>query len=159
MPEKTNYYPLDIEYKKIVMEIATPVTLYSEFTSTEGKIVNTTAIWDTGANHSVLSPKIVKELGLRSIDTAPIHGINNMSRESDIVVASIRFTDDLVLTNRRFSVINIPGTEVLIGMDIIKMGNFVINNSKGKTLFSFVIPPLEERISYSEIVKSGENRQ
>ena len=61
MPEKTNYYPLDIEYNKIVMEISTPVTLYSEFTSKEGKIVKTSAIWDTGANHSVLSPKIVKE--------------------------------------------------------------------------------------------------
>jgi len=155
MPEKTNYYPLDFEYSRLVREISTPVTLYSEFSSAEGNIVNTSAIWDTGANHSVLSPKIVEELGLHSIDSAPIHGIANTSRDSDIVVASIRITDDLVLTNRRFSVIDIPGTEVLIGMDIIKMGNFVINNSKGKTLFSFVIPPLEERISYSEIVKNS----
>jgi len=155
MPEKTNYYPLDFEYGKLVREISTPVTLYSEFSTAEGKIVNTSAVWDTGANHSVLSPKIVGELSLRSIDSAPVHGIANTSRESDIVVASIRITDDLVLTNRRFSVIDIPGTEVLIGMDIIKLGNFVINNSRGKTLFSFVIPPLEERISYSEIVKNS----
>jgi len=153
MPEKIQYHPLDFEYKKIVREISTPVTLYSSFSSSEGKIVTTSAVWDTGANHSILSPKIVQELGLCAIDTKLVHGINKSNCLSDIVIATIRLTDDLVLTGRRFSVNNIPGTDVLIGMDIIMLGNFVINNTDGKTLFSFVIPPLKEKISFSEIVE------
>jgi len=153
MPEKIQYHPLDFEYKKIVREISTPVTLYSSFSSSEGKIVTTSAVWDTGANHSILSPKIVQELGLCAIDTKLVHGINKSNCLSDIVIATIRLTDDLVLTGRRFSVNNIPGTDVLIGMDIIMLGNFVINNTDGKSSFSFVIPPLKEKISFSKIVE------
>jgi hypothetical protein len=41
-------------------------------------------------------------------------------------------------------------------MDIIMMGNFVINNTDGKTLFSFVIPPIKEKISFSKIVDSSD---
>jgi predicted aspartyl protease len=121
MPEKIQYHPLDFEYKKIVREISTPVTLYSSFSSSEGKIVTTSAVWDTGANHSILSPKIVQELELCAIDTKLVHGINKSNCLSDIVIATIRLTDDLVLTGRRFSVNNIPETDVLIGMDIIML--------------------------------------
>jgi hypothetical protein len=35
-------------------------------------------------------------------------------------------------------------------MDIITMGDFVINNADGQTLFSFVIPPFKDKISFSE---------
>ena len=157
MPEKIQYHTLDFEYKRIVREISTPVTLYSSFSSLEGKIITTSAVWDTGANHSVLSPKIVQELELRAIDTKLVHGINNSNCLSDVVIATIRLTDDLVLTGRRFSVNNIPGTDVLIGMDIIMLGNFVINNTDGKSSFSFVIPPLKEKISFSKIVEGLDN--
>jgi len=153
MPEKIQYRTLDFEYKRIVREISTPVTIYPSFSSAEGKMVTTSAIWDTGADHSVLSPKIVQELQLCAIDTKPVHGINNSNCLSDVVIASIRLADDLVLADRRFSVNNIPGTDVLIGMDIIMMGNFVINNTDGKTLFSFVIPPIKEKISFSKMVE------
>jgi len=152
--EKIQYHPFDFEYRKIVREISTPVTLYSTFYSSEGKNVTTSAVWDTGADHSVLSPKIVKELELCAIDTKWVHGVNNSNCFSDVVLATIKLSDNLVLANRRFSVNDIPGTDVLIGMDIIMMGNFVINNSDGKTLFSFVIPPVKDKISFSEIVDS-----
>jgi hypothetical protein len=78
-----------------------------------------------------------------------IRGINN-DQISDIVVASISLTEGLILTGRRFSVNNIPGADVLLGMDIITMGDFVINNADGQTLFSFVIPPFKDKISFSE---------
>jgi predicted aspartyl protease len=152
MPENIKYYPLDLEYGKIVREISTPVTIYSSFSSSNSKIVTTSAVWDTGANHSVLSPKIVQELELCTVDSKLVHGINNSRCLSDVVLATIKITDDLILTDRRFSVNTIPGTDVLIGMDIIMLGNFVINNTDGKTLFSFVIPPVKEKISFSKIV-------
>jgi hypothetical protein len=58
----------------------------------------------------------------------------------------------MTLTDRRFYVCNIPGVEVLIGMDIISMGDFNISNANGKTLFSFVIPPYKNKISYSKLI-------
>ena len=47
---------------------------------------------------------------------------------------------------------NIPGVDILIGMDIITMGDFVITNADGKTLFSFVIPTLNNKISFSKMI-------
>jgi hypothetical protein len=38
MPEKIKYHTLDFEYRKIVREISTPVTIYSSLSSAEGKI-------------------------------------------------------------------------------------------------------------------------
>jgi len=46
----------------------------------------------------------------------------------------------------------IPGEDIIIGMDIISMGDFVITNARGKTLFSFVIPTLNKKISFSKLV-------
>jgi predicted aspartyl protease len=149
MSDNERHYALDAEYEKVVREITTPVSLFSSYASASGKSVKTSAVWDTGATHSVLSPKVVKELGLKAIDTCVVRGINN-SQTSDVVVATISLTDDLVLTGRRFSVNDIPGTDVLIGMDIIMMGDFVINNADGKTLFSFAIPPFKNKISFSK---------
>ena len=97
---------------------------------------------------------MVRELGLLPIDSCIVRGINH-NQISDIVVASISLSDDLLLTGRRFSVNNIPGADVLIGMDIIMTGDFVINNAGGKTLFSFVIPPFKDKISFSEKAKNN----
>jgi len=152
----TQYFAFDAEYKKLVREITTPVSLFSSHASAKGKCVKTNAVWDTGATHSVLSPKIVKELGLLPIDSCIVRGINH-DQISDIVIASISLTDDLFLTGRRFSVNDIPGSDVLLGMDIITMGDFVINNADGKTLFSFVIPPFKDKISFSKKAYSINN--
>jgi hypothetical protein len=37
--------------------------------------------------------------------------------------------------------------EFIVGMDIIRFGDFMIANSWGKTLFSFAAPPLPIRIN------------
>jgi len=152
------YYAFDTEYKKIAREITTPVSIFSSHTSAEGKCVETYAVWDTGATHSVLSPKIVQDLDLFPIDTCIVRGINH-DQISDIVIASICITSDLLLTGKRFSVNNIPGADVLLGMDIITMGDFIINNAEGQTLFSFVIPPFKDKISFSKKADGLNNKE
>ena len=48
-------------------------------------------------------------------------------------------------------VLDFPGdAEVLIGMDIIRMGDFAVCNADKKTSFSFVIPPFPDRINLAE---------
>jgi hypothetical protein len=40
--------------------------------------------------------------------------------------------------------------DLLIGMDIILLGDFSISNCGGKTLFSFAIPPFENKTDLYE---------
>jgi hypothetical protein len=39
---------------------------------------------------------------------------------------------------------------MVIGMDIIKKGDFAISNAENKTLFSFVIPPFPDKINLAD---------
>lgn len=51
----------------------------------------------------------------------------------------------------RGSVCTIGGdADILIGMDIIKFGDFAISNGEGQTLFSFAIPPFENKTDLLE---------
>ena len=146
------YFPYDLEYSHIVREIKTTISVYASSDSIEGKITKCEAVWDTGATHSVISKKVANELDLISIDKKIVGGIGQ-EVESDIVVATILLPNGTVLTDIRFLVNNIPGADVLIGMDIISIGDFNISNASGKTLFSFVIPPYKNKISYSKLIK------
>ena len=148
------YNAYDLEYSHIVNGIITPIFIYSSPYSAEGKSLKIDALWDTGATHSVLSPKISKDLGLTPVDNLNIGGIDG-DKSSDVVMVTIILPNDTVLTGRRFYVSNIPGVDVLIGMDIISKGDFNISNANGKTLFSFVIPPYKNKISYSKLIANN----
>ena len=51
----------------------------------------------------------------------------------------------------RGSVCTIGGdADILIGMDIIKFGDLAISNGGGQTLFSFAIPPFENKTDLLE---------
>jgi len=149
------YFPYDLEYSHIVREIKTPISIYASPDSTESKSINSEAVWDTGATHSVISLSVANKLDLISIDKKIVGGIGQ-EVESDIVVATILLPNGTVLTDRRFLVNNIPGADVLIGMDIISIGDFNISNANGKTLFSFVIPPFKNKISYLKLAHQPE---
>jgi hypothetical protein len=139
----------DTEYGNIVKELKTEATLFPAPKSLAAKGIKTSVIWDTGATHSSLSIKIAKDLELKPIDTKVVRGVNS-SKLVDVVIAEIELANGTLLANRRFSVCDIPGTDVLIGMDIITLGDFAISNSGGKTLFSFAIPPFKNKISFTE---------
>jgi hypothetical protein len=40
--------------------------------------------------------------------------------------------------------------DIIIGMDIINMGDFAVCNTENKTSFSFVVPPLPDRINFAD---------
>jgi hypothetical protein len=42
------------------------------------------------------------------------------------------------------------GFDLIIGMDIILLGDFCISNGDGKTLFSFAMPPFENKTDFYE---------
>jgi hypothetical protein len=104
------------------------------------------AIWDTGASISVISQNVVAACGLTSIGPAITHGVGGVHNTETYLV-------NLMLPNGvnfiGVSVIrgDMHGIDVLIGMDVITSGDFVITNRGGNTVFSFRVPS-EWRIDF-----------
>lgn len=97
-----------------------------------------TAIWDTGASSSAISPRVVRELGLIPTgwgfsDTASGRAKVQKYGVNIILPSNVGFTSVEVSCNNM-------KIDILIGMDIITKGDFSITNKKGKTIFTFQTP-------------------
>jgi len=130
-----------LKYKSIVRSLLTPLSIKSclgkEFIDVKG-------LWDTGANHSCISEVLAKKLNLIPTGMRAIKTPSGESIQSTYCV-------DLYLPNKIFikglpvcdSKINNQGFDILIGMDVISMGDFSISNFNNKTYFSFRMPSIE----------------
>lgn len=98
-------------------------------------------IWDTGATGTVITKKVVDALGLQPTGMQKVIGVNNESEKPTYML-------DLILPNnvivQNVNVVEGSGKfDILVGMDIIQLGDFFISQADGKTTFSFCIPPHE----------------
>lgn len=108
------------------------------------QIIQTKALWDTGASKSVLSEALVKALSLISVGKREVHHGDGVSEKAAYMV-------NLTLPNK-VGVAGIEATEfpashnhfsVLIGMDVIGLGDFTVTNVEGRTCMSFRMPSCE----------------
>lgn len=100
-----------------------------------------TAIWDTGARMSSISKQVVEDLGLEPIGAIPVEGVHGEKSANVYLInitppVGIKFFAIFVTEAQMTSV------DVLIGMDIIKYGDFLIANGDNKTVMRFQVPPM-----------------
>lgn len=91
---------------------------------------------------------------------AQIYGFRTPVLSSDIEIfprSSVKQGSSMILSAvwdtgaTRAFICDLPySVNILIGMDIIQLGDFHISNAGGKTLFSFVIPSLPTPFSLAE---------
>jgi predicted aspartyl protease len=113
-------------------------------------VIKVRALWDTGAMLSAITPEVAERLNLVSTDRIKVNGIGSYSI-ADIVRVSIRLPNLVELKNARISVLNlVRDVDMLIGMDIIRLGDFSISNGEGKTLFTFAMPPFDDKTDLYE---------
>ncbi len=111
---------------------------------------DTRAIWDTGASGTVITQKIVDALqliptGFTKVNTASQQNIDTPTYVVDVVLQNgVR----VMSVNVSLGVI-LDGIDVLIGMDIIGLGDFSVTNFNGNTCMSFRVPSLHQ-IDYVE---------
>ncbi len=104
------------------------------------------AIWDTGASGTVVTRKVVKECGLIPTSQTKIVGVNS-SRLSDVYLVDIHLPNQVIVQEHRVAEAEAlagDDAQVLIGMDIIGLGDFAVSNFRDRTSFTFRIPSLEE---------------
>ena len=119
-----------------------------------GKFGTYSAIWDTGASSSVITPKVVSELGLVSIGKTQVHGVNSITL-SDECLVNLVLPSQVGIPALRVTVNNVAGVDALIGMDVINAGDFHISNFQGKTVMTFRMPS-HDTVDY---VKDGQKYQ
>jgi hypothetical protein len=97
------------------------------------------AIWDTGATGTCINKKIANDLNLKPIDVKKMNTVGGVI-DSNIYIVNIIFLNGQMKVGVRVAEGIISGGDVLIGMDIITDGDFVITNLNNQTVFSFQIP-------------------
>jgi len=108
-------------------------------------------LWDTGATGTVVTSKVVKELGLVPTGKITSHNANGSALVNTYTI-NVYLPNNVGFHFVKVTEGQLTGMDVLIGMDIISKGDFSITNVNGNTTFSFRIPSIKE-IDY---VKEGE---
>jgi hypothetical protein len=145
---------LRCQFTNIPNRIVTAIRLYPS-SAIDATPLITKGIWDTGAQKSIITPYVARELNLKPIDQLTISGVTGKS-PADIVVITMEIPDhgihrDLEVAVCPFNTDPKSDANVLIGMDIIARGDFVLSNGDGYTLFSFAVPPSAAKIDLSAL--------
>jgi predicted aspartyl protease len=107
-------------------------------------------VWDTGATGSVLTSKMIEELELKPSGMTEVQTANGRSQSKTYIV-DLMLPNNLIIKNLTVSETDSLGAiDLLVGMDVIQMGDFSISNAEGKTRFSFCIPSHEKPICLLE---------
>ena len=100
------------------------------------------AAWDTGATNTVITPEIVTALGLKPSDKNAVSTLNGIINV-DTYLIDLCFENGYKIANLRvFSSEDYSDFDydVLIGMDVITKGDFVVSTVNDETTFSFRMP-------------------
>jgi predicted aspartyl protease len=140
-----------VDYPTKVNILLTRASLFAVSAPSPNKSIVVNAIWDTGATHSVITPEVAQKLNLYPIDEIKIVGVNSEGI-AQISIVHIALPNSVLLQTRRVTIANIGGdADMLIGMDIISRGDFLICNADNKTTFSFVMPPFPDKPDWIEL--------
>lgn len=103
------------------------------------------ALWDTGATHTCIGRKVIDTLGLIPIgDKSVVYSVGAQGKEINNYYVSLILPGDIGLHKIRAGEVDTPAADIIIGMDIIRHGDFSISCKNGNTLFSFQFPSARE---------------
>lgn len=134
--------------KTILNQLVVNVKLRNQYNENEMEI---TAIWDTGSSHSNISQKVASQLQLQD------HTHELLHTAAGTVLMATHFVDlilpnTLTIPNVKVCESNIGemGVDMLIGMDIISLGDFAITNYDGTTKYLFRYPSSDKPITFKQ---------
>lgn len=132
----------------IAFELVSPVQVFAATGKENSKdrirdnSITWRALWDTGATTSLIGPHIVKERELKPIGVLEVAISGGIQRVNSFFV-DIRLPNDVTIADMTLGCLELPNNiDVLIGMDIITLGDFAITNAGGRTVISYRIPSL-----------------
>lgn len=126
------------------LPVASSQTIPSGLTQFQG-------IWDTGASNTVISSRVAQQLGLTPTSFTPnpvLTGGGEVAHAPVHLLEVVLYTGLAcqMLVNGLFvtELPDLKNADVLIGMDIISLGDFAVTNVGGKGCVSFRMPSLKK---------------
>ena len=126
----------------VVRTIVTDVGLVLGTTEDSTRVVKSRALWDTGAVTSVIDKSLVEKLDLVPFDSGRAYTAQGFY-ESSMYLVDVLLPNNIIVKGLRVGDGEFQGFDMLIGMDVISLGDFHLTND-GNTVFKFVIPPEEK---------------
>lgn len=126
----------------ILRVLSTPISVLVPNTK---ELIVSNAIWDTGATASVITQDIVDKLNLKPTGMSRVSTANGVAEQNTYIV-DIQLPNDVTIKDVTVTGISsLPSNcDVLVGMDIISLGDFSVTNYNGITCMSFRTPSSHE---------------
>lgn len=102
--------------------------------------------WDTGATNTSISSEIVNALKLKSIGKSKVSVYGGQIIDSDIYRVDLMLPGNIKVKNLEVMFSESNDYDVVIGMDVMTLGDLAISNKDEHTTFSFRIPSEEELV-------------
>ena len=145
----SKHLTLSYYFNQKQIRIITPVNLFS-IPYNSSLTLTTDALWDTGASMSAITPEIQDKLKVISVDKKIIAGVHS-SKVVNVVYLTLELPNSVIKKNIRFAVCSITSKiGMILGMDIISLGDFALSNGNNQALISFAVPPFQEKIDFSK---------
>ena len=134
--------------KSLVITKKYPISEFSSCIITEENIcienhnILVKGLWNTGYSESVISSDFVQKYNLQPIGTATV-GTTGVTLKSNI------YAIDFLLAQKQHIFLNVTessqlcgsGFDMLIGLDVITLGDFTLTTTDDTICFSFRYPP------------------
>ena len=155
MPQKETSFLLHRsfvkEYSTLAQELHSSAEIFNYF-DPSFSIKTEKALWDTGANRTAVNIFLIEKLKLNPVSKVTVQGAHG-PQDVDTYMINLQLGG---LNQVLYHEIEVSGlglgddTDVLIGMDIITLGDFAISNAHGKTTFSYAVPPFENKVNLAD---------
>ena len=128
------------DYGSVVREIRTDIVVTSALplTDSTGNAVSCSALWDTGANATVVSERVATALGLAPVGMVTVHTANG-PYDTPIYAIDVMLPNNVMVKGIRATESDLQICDALIGMDIISLGDMLVTNAPN-TKFEFRLP-------------------
>lgn len=122
-------------YDSYVDELQTSCKVFS----LDGHSLECEAIWDTGAECTVLSREVAKKLSLTVYSKEEMFHAGG-STISNTYHVFVGLTDEIIIGPQNVIEGQFDGNVILLGMDVIGNGDLVVTNNEEHTEMVFSIP-------------------
>jgi predicted aspartyl protease len=107
------------------------------------KTMSYKGIWDSGATGTAITLKVVDGLNLSPTGKTSVSTANGIATNVNTYLVNIGLPNDFWIIGITATLATLSAdTDLLIGMDIISLGDFAVTNNNGKTRMTFRIPSL-----------------